>query len=155
MGVWRHQPPSVIPEGPFHGKSCKGSDAIGGFRFTRKDFLRNKKMNVLSPDRKRPRICKNFRSLRLVYEIRQPWCLYGPKSDRASHHLHGSRICCGLHDSICRAGRYPGDTGLVAPDDSRDTGITRITGTSIIAPDYPFDNSTPRITGTGCRMHPC
>ena len=48
----------------------------------------------------------------------------------------------------------PGDTGFIAPDDSRDTGITRITGTSIIAPDYPFDNGIPRLTGTGCRMHP-
>ena len=80
--------------------------------------------------------------------------LYGPQSDHAPCHLHCSPVCCGLHDTTRGAGRYPGDTGLVAPDDSRDTGITRITGTSIIAPDYSFDNDIPRITGTGCRMYP-
>jgi len=80
-------------------------------------------MSVFIQDRKRLYICKNFRSLRLVYPIHQRWYLFGLKSDRAPCHLHCSRVFCGLHDTICRAGRYPGDTGFIGSDYLSGNGI--------------------------------
>ena len=79
--------------------------------------------------------------------------LYGLKSYRAPRHLHCSRIGCGLHDTTCRAGRYPGNTGFILPDYASNSGITRLTGTRFIAPAKPFDTGITRFSGTGCRMH--